>query len=117
MPPTASTGPRLYLSGAAAPEVEALFAGSTVEARILPGSATAASALKMLYAGWTKGSAALLLALAEAAERAGLTEALTQEWQHSQPGLAERLARARTDAETKGWRWVAEMEQIARSDP
>jgi hypothetical protein len=71
-----------------------------------------ASALKMCYAAWTKGSAALLLATAEAAESLGVADALRAEWVHSIPELPARLERARRSADAKGWRWVGEMEEI-----
>jgi 3-hydroxyisobutyrate dehydrogenase-like beta-hydroxyacid dehydrogenase len=56
-PPTNDDGPRLYVSGAEAEHVAALFAGTTVDARVLSGNVGEASALKMTYAAWTKGSA------------------------------------------------------------
>ena len=76
-------------------------------------ASAAASALKMAYASWTKGSAALLLAARALARAEGVEEALLAEWGISQPGLAERSARAAGSAAAKGWRWVAEMEEIA----
>jgi 3-hydroxyisobutyrate dehydrogenase-like beta-hydroxyacid dehydrogenase len=113
MPPGEASSPHLYLSGAAAADVASLFAGGRVDARVLGGAPTDASALKMLYAAWTKGSAALLLAIDSGAEAAGLAAELRQEWSESQPGLAERLEAARRSSEAKGWRWVGEMEEIA----
>ncbi len=77
------------------------------------GSPLAASAVKMAYASWTKGSAALLLAARAMARAEGVEEALLAEWAISQPGLADRSARAAGSAAAKGWRWVAEMEEIA----
>ena len=44
-----------------------------------------------------------------------MEETLLTEWDVSQPGLAERSARAAGSAAAKGWRWVAEMEEIAAS--
>ena len=41
------------------------------------------------------------------------TPPLHAEWARSQPGLAQRLAGAERSAAEKGWRWVAEMEEIA----
>ena len=38
---------------------------------------------------------------------------LLAEWGISQPGLAERSAGAAGAAAAKGWRWIAEMEEIA----
>jgi hypothetical protein len=98
--------PRLYLSGAEAATVAALFAGSRVEARVT----SDASALKCAYAGWSKGSAALLLALRAYAERTGIWDDLSAEWP---PELHARLASAERSAEAKGWRWVGEMGEIA----
>jgi 3-hydroxyisobutyrate dehydrogenase-like beta-hydroxyacid dehydrogenase len=104
---------RLYLSGADAPAVAALFAGTGFETPVLDGGATAASALKMAYAGWTKGTAALLLTMRDAARAHGVEEALVREWEHSIPSLPDRSARAARAADEKGWRWVAEMREIA----
>ena len=70
-----------------------------------------ASALKLAYAAWTKGSAALLLAARAAAEAYGVGDALDSEWEDL--GLLERLASAERSRAAKGWRWVAEMEEIA----
>jgi 3-hydroxyisobutyrate dehydrogenase-like beta-hydroxyacid dehydrogenase len=104
---------RLYLSGADAAAVAELFAGSALKAPVLDGAATAASALKMAYAGWTKGSAALLLTMRAAARAHGVEDALVREWEHSIPSLPDRWAQAARAADEKGWRWVAEMREIA----
>jgi 3-hydroxyisobutyrate dehydrogenase-like beta-hydroxyacid dehydrogenase len=104
---------RLYLSGADAPAVAEMFAGSGLEALVLDGAATAASALKMAYAGWTKGSAALLLTMRAAARAHGVEDALVREWEHSIPALPDRSQQAARAADEKGWRWVAEMREIA----
>jgi 3-hydroxyisobutyrate dehydrogenase-like beta-hydroxyacid dehydrogenase len=101
--------PRLYLSGTEAEQVAALFAGSPIEAKLV-GSA---SALKCAFAGWTKGSAALLLAIREFAQAEGVWDALAEEWARSLPELEGRLAGAERSAAAKGWRWVGEMEEIA----
>jgi 3-hydroxyisobutyrate dehydrogenase-like beta-hydroxyacid dehydrogenase len=112
-PPVAPGFIRFYLSGPRAGEVQGLFTGSEVDARVIPGSLTAASAVKMAYASWTKGSAALLLAARALAHAEGVEDALLEEWAVSQRGLAERSIRAAGSAAAKGWRWVAEMEEIA----
>ena len=112
-PPDGSNAPRLYLSGADAPAVAELFAGSALQAAVLDGEPTAASALKMAYAGWTKGTAALLLTMREAARAHGVEDALVREWEHSMPSLPERSMHAARQADEKGWRWVAEMREIA----
>lgn len=113
-PPPAHPGTtRLYLSGERAGEVAACFAGSALEAVVLDGPATAASALKMCYAAWTKGSAALLMSVAALARAEGVEHALEAEWAHSLPGLAAQLADDTTRNAPKAWRFVAEMREIA----
>ena len=104
-PPT----PRLYLSGAEAARVAALFEGSLVETQIVAN----ASAVKCAYAAWTKGSGALLLAIRDFARAEDVWEPLAEEWARSQPQLAYRLAASERSAARKGWRWIAEMEEIA----
>jgi 3-hydroxyisobutyrate dehydrogenase-like beta-hydroxyacid dehydrogenase len=106
-PPTRAGTTRLYLTGERADDVRELFAGTIVDARIVPD----ASALKMAYAAWTKGSGALLLAAHAAAEAYGVGDALDAEWKDL--GLLTRLESARVAKSAKGWRWIAEMEEIA----
>ena len=110
--PPREPGTRLYLSGPRAPDVAGLFEGTALEPVVLGDEVGTASALKMCYAAWTKGSAALLLTVAEAAERLGLADELRAEWERSLPGLAERLERTTRSAEAKGWRWTGEMREI-----
>ncbi len=106
---------RLYLAGPAASEVATLWDGSALEAAVVDDrwDQGAASALKMAYAGWTKGSSALLLTVAALAEQAGVADALLAEWERSQPGLVERSQRTAAGTGPKAWRWVGEMEEIA----
>lgn len=113
-PPTAAATTRLYLSGPHAGAVAAVFGGSLIEPRVLDGELTASS-LKMSYGAWTKISAALLLATRAAAARLGVEEALVAEWALSQPSLSERSEHASRSAEQKGWRWEAEMREIAKT--
>jgi 3-hydroxyisobutyrate dehydrogenase-like beta-hydroxyacid dehydrogenase len=112
-PPTATGTTRLYLSGADAPQVARLVAGSRLEAVVLDGPAGSASALKMAYAGWTKGSSALLLAVRALAEAEGVSDALADEWDRSQPGLVDRVERTAGGTGPKAWRFVGEMEEIS----
>jgi 3-hydroxyisobutyrate dehydrogenase-like beta-hydroxyacid dehydrogenase len=111
--PSAAGHTRLYLSGEQAQTVRRLFDGTPLDARVIGGGAWSASAVKMAYAAWTKGTAALLLAARSLARAEGVEGALLAEWELSQPGLADRSEGAARSATTKGWRWVAEMEEIA----
>jgi 3-hydroxyisobutyrate dehydrogenase-like beta-hydroxyacid dehydrogenase len=103
-PPT-EPGTKLFLSGSGAASVAVLFVGSILEARVVAD----ASALKMAYAAWSKGSAAMLLAIHDVARHFGVED----EWRLAAPELAERLPRAEHAKATKGWRWIGEMEEIA----
>ena len=114
-PPEAAGHTRLYLAGPRANEVRVLFARSALDARIAEGSLYAASAVKMAFAAWTKGSNALLLASRALARAEGVEQTLLAEWALSQPALAARSEGAARSTAAKGWRWVAEMEEIAAS--
>jgi 3-hydroxyisobutyrate dehydrogenase-like beta-hydroxyacid dehydrogenase len=109
----AGGGPRLYLAGQAAPEVAALFAGTPVGTELVEGGAGAASAVKMAYAAYTKGTAALLLAARALARAERVEGTLLAEWGQSQPELARRVEHAAASAASKGWRWDPEMTEIA----
>lgn len=111
-PVRAGGATRLYLSGPAAGEVAALFAPTDLEAVALAGDVAAASALKMCYAAWTKGTSALLLAIRAAADAHGVEAALLEEWTRTQPGLAAR-SQAAAGTARKAWRFAGEMDQIA----
>lgn len=104
---------RLYLSGAQAARIAALFDGTPVDARAIDGGVGAASALKMCYAAFTKGSSALLLAVRALAESNGVTGELLGEWDISQPGLASRSANTAKSTSPKAWRFAGEMREIA----
>ena len=105
-------GPRFYASGDAAPRFAALrLYGLAV--RVLDGPPGAASALKMSYAGITKGTQALGAAMLLAAARAGSAAALHEELQFSQPEMLAWLQHFLPAMPAKAYRWIAEMQEIA----
>jgi 3-hydroxyisobutyrate dehydrogenase-like beta-hydroxyacid dehydrogenase len=104
---------RIYLSGDEAPAIAALFGAGPIEGIALDAPAGAASALKMAYAGWTKGSQALLASMRAFAMAEHVDVALLAEWKISQPELPARSERAFSDNARKAWRFVGEMEEIA----
>jgi 3-hydroxyisobutyrate dehydrogenase-like beta-hydroxyacid dehydrogenase len=104
---------RLYLSGPGAARVAALFGKGLLEAIPLEGPIGAASALKIAFAGWNKGSQALLMAVRALAMHEGVDEALLAEWARSMPDLAKRSENAVASNVRKAWRFVGEMEEIA----
>jgi 3-hydroxyisobutyrate dehydrogenase-like beta-hydroxyacid dehydrogenase len=106
---------RLYLSGASAARVAELFSKSMLDARAIGPEPGAASALKVAYAAWTKGTDAMLLAIRAYAAHEGVDKALLEEWRTSQPLLEKRCDRAAAVATPKAWRYVGEMDEIAEA--
>ena len=112
-PPRAGyDGPVYYVSGKDAPEVMKL-APFGLKIGVLDAPVGAASALKMSYAGITKGLIALGSSMILAAERAGISEALFAELSASQSNLVTGFSRSIPDMFSKANRWVAEMQEIA----
>jgi putative dehydrogenase len=105
-------GPRFYASGPAAPRFATLKQFG-LDVRLLGGPMSAASALKMSYAGITKGTQALGAAMLLAATRGGTADALFAELQGSQPQILAWLKRTLSLMPPKAYRWVAEMHEIA----
>jgi 3-hydroxyisobutyrate dehydrogenase-like beta-hydroxyacid dehydrogenase len=105
-------GPRIYASGAEAP----MFARLTsfgLDVKVLSGAMGAASALKMSYAGITKGVTALSAIIILGAVRAGAADALKAELAASLPAHFTWLSRQIPGMIPKAYRWVAEMNEIA----
>jgi 3-hydroxyisobutyrate dehydrogenase-like beta-hydroxyacid dehydrogenase len=111
-PKAGASGPTFYLSGAQS-HVVAELNRFGLECKILAGQAGAASALKMSYAGITKGLTALASIMLLAATRAGTADALRQELALSQPALLAWFERQVPSMFGKAYRWVAEMEEVA----
>jgi len=107
-----STKTRIYLSGPDAEKV-AVLAEYGLSMPVQPGPVGAASALKMSYAGITKGFTALGAAMMLAATRVGTAEALVTEMTISQPTLLKWLTAQVPRMHGKAYRWIAEMEEIA----
>jgi putative dehydrogenase len=105
-------GPRFYASGKEAPRFARLREFG-LDVRVLAGPMSAASALKMSYAGITKGTQALAAAMLLAATRGGTADALSAELSGSQPQMLAWLKRNLSQMPPKAYRWVAEMHEIA----
>lgn len=115
LPPTPTRITRLYLSGAQAPTIAALFTGTQTEAVAMENAPIgAASALKVCFAAWSKGETALLAIVRALAEHEGVDDILMNEWRRSMPGVAEQSEHIVQRA-WKAWRWAGEMEEIAAS--
>lgn len=103
----------LWLSGAHAGEVAALFDGSPFEAKVLGDELGAASTLKACYALQSKALPTIWLQLAAAAERAGVADALRAELTRSGVDLDAQVAAVTAKADGKAWRWAGEMDEAA----
>ena len=110
-PKPGSTNTKIYVSGTAAPDVMKLNEHGLI-IRMLDGPLTAASALKMSYAGITKGFTALAAGMMLAATREGSDAALKAELAESQPAMTAWLDRQMPNMYGKAYRWVAELDEI-----
>ena len=111
-PKPGSSNTKFYASGPAANDFARLNDYGLI-VRVLEGELTAASALKMSYAGITKGFTALGAAMMLAAKRAGAGDALHAELAESQEALLGWLTRQVPNMYPKAYRWVAELDEIA----
>jgi L-threonate 2-dehydrogenase len=111
-PKPGDAGPRFYASGPAAPRFATLRQYG-LDVRVLDGAMSAASALKMSYAGITKGTQAIGAAMMLAATRAGSADALFAELSSSQKEMFAWFKRGLALMPPKAYRWVAEMHEIA----
>jgi 3-hydroxyisobutyrate dehydrogenase-like beta-hydroxyacid dehydrogenase len=103
----------LYLSGEGAAEAAALFSSGSMEAHVIGDKIGQASALKMCYSAYTKGTTALLGSILAAAQALGVREELEARWSEDWPGFAEATRKRVRKVTAKAWRFAGEMEQIA----
>ena len=111
-PKPGDAGPRFYASGPHASRF-AMLRQYGLDVRVLDGPLSAASAVKMSYAGITKGTQALAAVMMLAATRAGSADALFKELEFSQPHMLAWLKRSLSLMPSKAYRWIAEMHEIA----
>ncbi|MFP6791824.1 MAG: DUF1932 domain-containing protein [Pseudomonadales bacterium] len=104
------SGTRLYLSGDRSKEIAALFNNSPLETTIIPGQIGAASAMKMVFAAYTKGTTALLAAILGVAEKEGVRNALESQWGQT---FTEQTHQRVVANSAKAWRFEGEMQEIA----
>jgi 3-hydroxyisobutyrate dehydrogenase-like beta-hydroxyacid dehydrogenase len=104
------SGTRLYLSGDRSKEIAALFNNSPLETTIIPGEIGAASAMKMVFAAYTKGTTALLAAILGVAEKEGVRNVLESQWGQT---FTEQTHQRVIANSAKAWRFEGEMQEIA----
>jgi 3-hydroxyisobutyrate dehydrogenase-like beta-hydroxyacid dehydrogenase len=103
----------LYLSGERADEIALCFSMGPLETKIIGSEIGKASALKMCYAAYTKGTSALLSAILATAESLGVRDELYQQWDLDEQGSAEQVNRRVARVTAKAWRFEGEMKEIA----
>jgi len=103
----------LYLSGERAAEIANCFADGPLETQIIGAEIGKASALKMCYAAYTKGTTALLCAILGAAEQLGVRENLYGQWTREDATFASETEKRARNVTKKAWRFEGEMREIA----
>jgi putative dehydrogenase len=113
LPPRAGyDGPVFIASGPEAPRFVPLGEFG-LKIHTVEGPVGAAAAVKMSYAGITKGFTALGSMMMLAAMRAGVAAELRAQLERSHPAFVQNFLRAVPDMFGKAYRFVPEMEQIA----
>ncbi|UUX51953.1 DUF1932 domain-containing protein [Nisaea acidiphila] len=105
--------PRIYVNGPGAEAFEALR--PALDIRVVEGEVGAASALKMCFATLTKGVQALAIQSFVTAELEGVGPALRTEMEGAQANLLKSLTNSLPGMPPKAYRWVGEMEEIAKT--
>jgi 3-hydroxyisobutyrate dehydrogenase-like beta-hydroxyacid dehydrogenase len=103
----------LYLSGDHAAEIASCFSNGPLGTKIIGKEIGKASALKMCYAAYTKGTTALLAAILATAESLAVREELYQQWDRDDREFSEQVNRRVQRVTAKAWRFEGEMEEIA----
>ncbi|MCB8945020.1 MAG: NAD(P)-dependent oxidoreductase [Ardenticatenaceae bacterium] len=103
----------LYLSGERADEVAACFVDGMLETAVIGPQIGKASALKMCYAAYTKGTTALLSAILATAEQLNVRTELENEWSRDGSDFASHTQNRVRRVTAKAWRFAGEMEEIA----
>ena len=103
----------LYLSGSRADEIATYFANGPLETKVIGREISTASALKMCYAAYSKGTSALLTAILATAENYNVRTELNQQWDKDDPEFAAQVERRVRRVTAKAWRFAGEMEEIA----
>ncbi|MFN2167143.1 MAG: DUF1932 domain-containing protein, partial [Anaerolineae bacterium] len=103
----------LYLSGEAAGTAASCFTEGPLQAVVIGQEPGQASALKMCYAAWTKGSTALLCAILATAGELGVWDDLRRQWARDWPGFDEQAVQRVRRVTAKAWRFSGEMDEIS----
>ena len=108
-------GTWLYLSGDYSEEIASCFANGPFETKIIGIEIGKASALKMCYAAYSKGTTALLSAILATAESLGVRGELYEQWDLDEKSFSEQVDRRVRRVTGKAWRFEGEMKEIAET--
>jgi 3-hydroxyisobutyrate dehydrogenase-like beta-hydroxyacid dehydrogenase len=114
-PPRGKAKTRLYVSGPDAALLSEQIVDDQLRVRVVGERIGEASAVKMCYASITKGALALGVELLVAARKLGVEHALEAEFKDSQPDLYDWIVNRSVSMPPKAYRWVPEMQEIAKT--
>jgi 3-hydroxyisobutyrate dehydrogenase-like beta-hydroxyacid dehydrogenase len=103
----------LYLSGAKARQAAEFFSGGPIEIEVIGDEIGKASALKMCFAGYTKGTTALLSAILAASDELGVRDELEKQWSRGDTNFSAQTRQRVRHVTTKAWRFEGEMKEIS----
>jgi 3-hydroxyisobutyrate dehydrogenase-like beta-hydroxyacid dehydrogenase len=103
----------LYLSGEGAQAAADYFSAGPLETQVIGNSIGKASALKMCFAAYTKGTTALLSAVVAAAEALDVRAELNQQWARDGSDFDKEAVARVVGVTAKAWRFAGEMDEIA----
>jgi 3-hydroxyisobutyrate dehydrogenase-like beta-hydroxyacid dehydrogenase len=103
----------LYLSGKEADRVADCFSNGPLAVEVIGDEPGKASALKMCFAAYTKGTTALLCGILATAESLSVREDLERQWSRNGSDFAVETAERVRRVTAKAWRFAGEMEEIA----
>lgn len=106
--------PRIYVSGPDAYLMEQIR-HPNLQIRVMSERIGDASGVKMCYAAMTKGTTALAVELLVAARKLGVEQALERELRESRNDVFEWQMKNIASMPPKAYRWVPEMQEIAKT--
>ncbi len=112
--PGKDVGPRFYVSGPDLAPMEHLH-GQGFDVLAIGPEIGRASALKMAYAGLTKGTWTLYTSVLLAAQKLGVINELVNEFMHSQQAAITTMRARVPFLPADSARWIGEMEEIANT--
>jgi 3-hydroxyisobutyrate dehydrogenase-like beta-hydroxyacid dehydrogenase len=114
-PPRGKNKTKLYVSGPQAAVLSEQIVDDQLVVRVVGERIGEASALKMCYASITKGALALGVELLIAARKLGVEQALENEFKETLPDLYDWILNRSLSMPPKAYRWVPEMNEIAKT--